>query len=84
MFIQVPYRTSAAIEGLAVNPISGIARATFTDGYQYEYTNVSRRAIMNLLLNPNMSLGFWVNRNLVQTPRTRFRVRDFSVSPITA
>ena len=31
----------------------------------YEYTHVSRRAIANLLLNPNMSLGFWVNDNLL-------------------
>jgi hypothetical protein len=30
---------------------------------------VSRRAILNLLAQPNMSLGFWVNQNLVNATR---------------
>ena len=35
----------------------------------YEYENVSKRAIINVLFNPDVSLGFWVNNNLVNTQR---------------
>jgi len=71
MFITLPVRTSAAVEKLLVDPINGVVFCEFTNGYAYEYTNVSRRAIVNLMLNPNMSLGFWVNKNLVNTKRTQ-------------
>jgi hypothetical protein len=42
----------------------------FASGHAYEYTNVSRRAIANLLMNRNMSLGFWVNQNCINSKRT--------------
>ena len=71
MYIVLPNRTSAAIEKILVDPIHGVVFCRFTNGYGYEYTNVSRRAIVNLMLNPNMSLGFWVNKNLVHTKRTK-------------
>jgi hypothetical protein len=35
----------------------------------YYYENVSRKAMLNLMLNKNMSLGFWVNANLVNSDR---------------
>jgi hypothetical protein len=79
MFITVPTRTSTAIERLDVNPFCGVARAQFTDGYTYEYKNVSRRAICNLLANPSMSFGFWVNRNLVNVNRTKVDILNFSI-----
>jgi hypothetical protein len=62
-------RTSSAIDCLLVDPIRGTACVIFKNGYSYAYINVSRRAIANLLLNPNMSLGFWVNANLVNSTR---------------
>ena len=31
---------------------------------------MSRRAIVNLLINPNISFGFWINENLVGARRT--------------
>jgi hypothetical protein len=65
-------RTSDAVSYLQVDPFNGVAYVTFENGYEYEYTNVSRRAIMNLLINPNMSLGFWVNKNCVNTKRTSY------------
>ena len=40
------------------------------NGNQYAYGNVSTRAIINVLFNPDVSLGFWVNKNLVQSERT--------------
>ena len=70
MFFNVTRRTSDAIANLQVSPILGVALVEFDNGYSYEYTNVSRRAIANLLLNPNMSLGFWVNNNCVAPKRT--------------
>ena len=72
MFFNITRRTSDAIAHLQVSPILGVALVEFDNGYAYEYTNVSRRAIANLLLNPNMSLGFWVNNNCVAPKRTAY------------
>ena len=63
--IQPSFRTSSAVRSISVNPVRGTACVTYKNGYTYDYTNVSRRAILNLLANPNMSLGFWVNNNLL-------------------
>jgi hypothetical protein len=60
MFIK---RTSDAIEGISLSLINGTVSVMYNNGAVYRYTNVSRRAIANLMLNPNMSLGFWVNAN---------------------
>jgi len=64
-FIQVPYRFSDCVECMYVDPIRAVVQVAFNKGNVYEYTHVSRRAIANLLLQPSMSLGFWVNRNLL-------------------
>ena len=66
---NVTDRTSSAINCLLVDPIRGTACVEFKNGYSYAYINVSRRAILNLLAQPNMSLGFWVNKNLVNATR---------------
>jgi len=47
-----------------VDPINAIVEVAFASGSIYRYTNVSRRAILNLLINPLISLGLWVNHNL--------------------
>ena len=60
MFIK---RSSDAIECISLSLINGTASVMYRGGAVYRYTNVSRRAIANLMLNPNMSLGFWVNAN---------------------
>lgn len=70
MFITVSPRTSDAVAQLQVDLLAGVVLVEFKNQYSYEYTNVSRRAIMNLLLNSNMSLGFWVNKNCVNAKRT--------------
>lgn len=36
---------------------------------RYAFKNVSRRAILNLIAQPNMSLGFWVNNNVFNAVR---------------
>ena len=71
MFINVAPRTSDAVAQLLVSPVLGVVLVEFTSGHAYEYTNVSRRAIANLLLNRNMSLGFWVNQNCIRPERTK-------------
>ena len=69
MYITVPYRSSSAIKNLQVDALNSKALCTFTNGNVYEYENVSKRAIINVLFNPDVSLGFWVNNNLVNTER---------------
>ena len=50
---------------MVVDPVRAVVQVAYAKGNIYQYTHVSRRAILNLLLNPNMSLGFWVNNNLL-------------------
>ena len=70
MLITVPFRTSSAISSLQVDGLKKQAYVTFKNGKSYAYGNVSTRAILNVLFNPDVSLGFWVNNNLVNTERT--------------
>lgn len=58
-------RTSSAVNHIVTDLIGGEVLVEFKNGEAYAYTNVSRRAILNLLLQPNLSLGFWVNENLL-------------------
>ena len=68
-YVPVPFRTSNAIKSLEVDMLKQKARAVFKDGRGYEYGNVSKRAIANVMFNPNISLGFWVNNNLINSER---------------
>ena len=65
MFINIPCRTSDCVERMVVDPLRGVVQVAYAKGNIYEYDCVSRRAILNLIMNPNMSLGFWVNTNLL-------------------
>ena len=69
MLITVPFRTSSAISSLQVDGLKKQAYVTFKNGKSYAYGNVSTRAILNVLFNPDVSLGFWVNNNLTQSDR---------------
>ena len=61
MFTSIPNpRTSDAIEAINVNPFTRVVNVRFTNGYEYKYSNVSRAKIVNLMLNPNMSFGCWI------------------------
>ena len=85
MFITVPNRTSTAIESLQVDALNSQAYVTFKNGNSYAYGNVSKRAIINVLFNPDVSLGFWVNNNLVQSERaTVLNGEEFDYQSITA
>ena len=71
MLITVPNRSSSAIKELKVDALNSTAVCEFKNGRVYQYENVSKRAIINVLFNPDVSLGFWVNNNLVNTERTQ-------------
>ena len=61
MFTSIPNpRTSEAVEAINVNPFTRVVNVRYTNGYEYKYSNVSRAKIVNLMLNPNMSFGFWI------------------------
>ena len=70
MFITVPERNSSAVSNIEVDALAGEAIVTFKNGLTYLYENVSKRSIINLLFNPDVSLGFWVNNNCVNAERT--------------
>ena len=67
----VQHRASDAIGYIVVDFATGTATVEYKSGHRYDYTNVSRRAILNLLNTPNMSLGFWVNNNLLKNARVK-------------
>ena len=74
MFTSIPaQRTSTAVEAINVNPFTKVVNLRFTNGYEYKYSNVSRAKIVNLLINDNMSLGFWVQ----ELSQKAIRVRDY-------
>lgn len=75
MFIKVPHRTSDCVECMYVNPITGVIQVALHKGNVYEHTEVSRKAIINLLLNRQMSLGLWYNHN-VQSAYSKHKQMD--------
>ena len=74
MFTYSATRTSEPCNFVHVDLIKGEAIVDFKTSACYKYTNVSRRAIINLMMQPSMSLGFWVNKNCVQSERTSYAV----------
>lgn len=65
MFTRIPFRTSKCVEVMYVDLIRGVVEVAYLNGSIYQYTCVSRRAILSLMCNPCMSLGLWVNHNLL-------------------
>ena len=57
-------RSSAVAAYIAADVISGTCTVVYNNGSVYDYTNVSRRALFNLINNENASLGFFINNNL--------------------
>jgi hypothetical protein len=47
-----------------IDPVYGIVEVAWAKGSIYRYTKVSRRAILNLMINPLIRLGVWCNHNL--------------------
>jgi len=65
MFNFTIIRSSSAISEIHCDVLNGLALVSFKNGNVYAYSNVSRRAMLNLKYNTNISLGFWVNNNLL-------------------
>ena len=81
MFIIPNQRTSEAIEAIKVDPVLGTVVTRFrVNGYEYKYSNVSRAKIVNLLINPNMSFGFWVQDLAKQAIRELSYLRGNTVA----
>ena len=66
---MIVHRPSTSIGYIVVDFMTGTATVEYKSGHRYDYTNVSRRAILNLLKTENISLGFWVNNNLLKNAR---------------
>ncbi len=70
---QPKKRTSQWVKEIVVlNFFRGIVRVTCNSTDIYIYENVSKRAIINLCLNPRMSYGFWVNNNCIKAERVKY------------
>ena len=72
MFNFTVSRTSDAIAQINCQLMSSFVLVTFKNGKTYAYSNVSKRAILNLYLNQNMSLGFWVNENCINADKVKY------------
>ena len=73
MFNFTVSRTSDAIVQINCQLLAGFVLVTFKNGQTYAYNNVSKRAILNLFLNQNMSLGFWVNANCINAKGVKYQ-----------
>ena len=67
--MQFTYQSSSFIDYIASDVLRGCVTVVLKDGSRYDYTNVSRLSILNLQLNPNMSLGLWFNENIIDDVR---------------
>ena len=61
----VSHGYSDCCEYIIANIKNGTAFVRYSDGSGYLYTNVSRRALTHLVFNTQVSLGRWVNHNLL-------------------
>ena len=69
-------RSSTAVEAINVNPFTGTVNLRYTNGYEYKYSNVSRAKIVNLLMQDNISLGFWVQELINNSKTVRYTDRS--------
>ena len=58
-------RSSSCARWILADVIGGTCVVQYANGSAYEYTNVSRRALFNLINNKDVSLGFFINQNLL-------------------
>ena len=61
LYSIVKHGHSDCAKYITANVKDGTAYVRYTNGRGYMYTNVSRRALLNLILNDNISLGRWIN-----------------------
>ena len=68
---MLTYQSSSFISYIFTNVLRGTCNVQMKNGSWYRYTNVSRRALLNLTLNRRMSLGSWYNFNCLGGNATR-------------
>ena len=71
------HRSSTFIDKIETSLRRGEATVYLKDGNIYSYSNVSRRAILNLFINQNLSLGFWFNKNCSNSERAILDTQSF-------
>ena len=76
MFNFTISRSSSAIEAINCQLMGGFVLVSYKNGRVYAYKNVSKRAILNLYFNKNISLGFWANTNLINNERVSYTNLD--------
>lgn len=63
-------RFNSTAADIYVDALRGTATVMYKNSNKvYRYFNVSRRACLNFVNNPNMSIGFWINSNLLNNKR---------------
>ena len=58
------YVNSTACDSIHVDAMSGTASVLYKDGGIYNYTNVSRRAIIKFIMDDARSMGKFINNVL--------------------
>ena len=70
MFNLSTTRFNSTCADIYADTVDGSVTVLFNDSNKvYRYFNVSRRAIFNLCNNRNMSVGFWLNDNVLNNKR---------------
>jgi len=73
---MLTYQSSSFISYIRTDVLRGKCDVQLKDGKFYTYYNVSRRALIQLEFNKSVSLGFWFNRNCVNSNATYSRCFD--------
>ena len=76
--VVVSHGASDCADRIVANVKDATAIVYYTNGSVYLYTGVSRRALINLIVNDNISLGRWINDVLLynQSKCARFGTWD--------
>ncbi len=65
MYFKTSFRSSSCVAFIWGDILNGTCDVTYKNGSTYRYSNVSRRALLNLRFNRNLSYGLWINENLL-------------------
>ena len=83
LFVHTGNIRSTCVNVLRVSLLNGTATAQLKDGAVYHYTNVSRRAIAQFLMDDARSLGKFFNY-VCQAARTKCTAIDNMFNPAWA
>ena len=78
------YQSSSFINYITTDVFNGACYVNLKNGACYHYSGISRRALLNLKFNRNISLGLWYNYNCLggnamrEVPSTRKLYQSFA------